>query len=165
MVMLDNMFIDLCISMDSDVMEIYGRNYDFYFFFRYSHYYHCGCLGLLLLVWSYLVDRWFCWIGNAWNYLVDRWGEGLATWWGSSSTCFPLVPAIALAVPVLGSRSVWLGSVSALSIWHAPDEGRHVLMRMRAIPRLRRFRNVALSPRFGIGRGGGADVAFRCWCY
>ena len=50
MVMLDDMFIDLCISMDSDVMEIYGRNYDFYFFFRYSHYYHCGCLGLLLLV-------------------------------------------------------------------------------------------------------------------
>ena len=50
MVMLDDMFIDLCISMDSDVMEIYGRNYDFYyFFFRYSHCYHCGCLGLLLL--------------------------------------------------------------------------------------------------------------------
>ena len=50
MVMLDDMFIDLCISMDSDVMEIYGRNYEFYFFFRYSHDYHCGCLGLLLLL-------------------------------------------------------------------------------------------------------------------
>ena len=51
MVVLDNMFIDLCISMDSDVMEIYGHTCDYYYsLFRYSHYYHCGCLGLLLLV-------------------------------------------------------------------------------------------------------------------
>ena len=32
MVVLDDMFIDLCISMDFDVMEIYGCNYYFYFF-------------------------------------------------------------------------------------------------------------------------------------
>ena len=68
---------------------------------------------------------------------------------------FPLVPAIALTVPVLGSGSVWLGSVSSLSIWRVPDEGRHILMRMRAIPRLRRFRSVvcptALWDREGRG--------------
>ena len=33
MVVLDDMFIDLCISMDFDVMEIYGCNYCFYYFF------------------------------------------------------------------------------------------------------------------------------------